>query len=52
MRNKNNTDVNRHKTRTAEHIELAVTLLAIIVTAFAAGYFLASAQITSMLAAQ
>ncbi len=52
MRNKNTTDVNRHKTKTAEDIELAITLFAIIVTAFAAGYFVASAQIASMLAAQ
>ncbi len=52
MRNKNNTETNRRKTETAEGIELALTLLAIIVTAFAAGYFVASAQIASMLAAQ
>ncbi len=52
MRNKNNTDVNRHKTKTAEDVELALTLLAIIVTAFAAGYYTASAQLASMLAAQ
>jgi hypothetical protein len=52
MSNKNNTDANRHKTETAENVELAITLLAIIVTAFAAGYFVASAQIASMLAAQ
>ncbi len=52
MKNKNSTDVNRHKTETAEHIELALTLLAIIVTAFAAGYYTASAQLASMLAAQ
>ncbi len=49
MRNKNNTEANRHKTETAEDIELALTLLAIIVTAFAAGYFVASAQIASLL---
>jgi hypothetical protein len=52
MRNKNNTDVNRHKTKAAEDIELALTLLAIIVTAFACGYFVASAQIAAMMAAQ
>ncbi len=52
MRNKNNIETNERKTRTAEHIELAITLLAIIVTAFAACYFVASAQIASMMAAQ
>jgi hypothetical protein len=50
VRNKNNTDANRHKTEMAEDIELAITLLVIIVTAFAAGYFVASAQIASMMA--
>jgi hypothetical protein len=48
----NTTKRNENKTRTAEDIELALTLLAIIVTAFAAGYYAASAQIASMLAAQ
>jgi hypothetical protein len=50
MRNKNTTDVNRRKTETAADVELALTLLAIIVTAFAAGYFVASAQIAALLA--
>ncbi len=50
MRKNNNTNQNQNET--AEDIELALTLLAIIVTAFAAGYFVASAQIASMLAAQ
>ncbi len=50
MRNKNTTDVSGRKTKTTEDIELALTLLAIIVTAFAAGYFVASAQIAALLA--
>ncbi len=50
MSNKNNTETNGRKTETAEDVELAVTLFVIIVTAFAAGYFVASAQIASMLA--
>jgi hypothetical protein len=50
MRHKTNTETNGRKTETAEDIELAITLLAVIVTAFAAGYFVASAQIASMLA--
>jgi hypothetical protein len=52
MRNKNNIETNGRKNETAEDIELALTLLAIIVTAFAAGYFVASAQIAAMMAAQ
>ncbi len=52
MRNKNNTETNERKTENAANIELAVTLFVIIVTAFAAGYFAASAQISAMLAAQ
>ncbi len=52
MRNKNNIETNGRKTETSEDIELAITLFAIIVTAFAAGYFAASAQIAALLAAQ
>jgi hypothetical protein len=50
MKNKDNTKRSEHKTETAEAIELAVMLLAIIVTAFAAGYFVASAQLAALLA--
>ncbi len=52
MSNKNNTETNRHKTRTAEHIELAVLVFLLAAVSFACGYFVASAQIASMLAAQ
>ncbi len=52
MRNKNNTDVNRHKTEIAADIELAVMVFLLAAFSFAAGYYLASAQIASLLAAQ
>ncbi len=51
MRNKNNTETNVRKTEiSTANIELALMLIAVIVTAFAAGYFAASAQIASLLA--
>ncbi len=52
MRHKNNIETNENKNEMADDIELAVTLLAIIVTAFAAGYYVASAQIAALLAGQ
>ncbi len=52
MRKNNNTDVNGRKTKTVEHIELAVLVFLLAAVSFACGYFVASAQIASMLAAQ
>ncbi len=52
MRNKNNTDANRHKTRTAEHIELAALVFLLAAVSFACGYFVATARIAAMMAAQ
>ncbi len=50
MSTKNNIDANRHKTRTAEHIELAVLVFLLAAVSFACGYFTASAQFAAMLA--
>ncbi len=50
MRNKNNTDANGRKTKTAEHIELAALVFLLAAVSFACGYFVATARIASMLA--
>jgi hypothetical protein len=50
MRNKNNTETDGRKTRTAEHVELAVLVFLLAAVSFACGYFVATAQIAAMMA--
>ncbi len=50
MRIKNNTDATKRKSEiTAADVEFALMLFVLIVVAFAAGYYLATAQMAAML---
>jgi nitrate reductase NapE component len=49
MRNENSTDLNRRKNETATDIELAIMLFVLIACSFAAGYYVAAAQLAAML---
>jgi len=50
MRNKHNTKTNEHKTTITAHLEMMLMIFTLAAFFFAAGYFVASAQIASMLA--
>ncbi len=48
----NTTKRNEHKTTITAHLEMMLMIFTLAAVSFAAGYFVASAQISSMLAAQ
>ncbi len=48
----NTTKRNEHKTTITAHLEMMLVIFTLAAFFFAAGYYLASAQIASMLAAQ
>jgi hypothetical protein len=48
----NTTKRNEHKTTITAHLEMMLMIFTLAAVSFACGYFVASAQIASMLAAQ